>query len=151
MLCGSLQHLDSIVRGDPTTSGLITRSGFLLNIAQRVRKGIQNQSPARRQVARVVYSFQESDGNFRSIRSKTNAASSTAVSTQYCFAKFGLSDSIVSINLRAQSKVAANKIACLRSSVITGLADWCAEEGGEQFTSFSANNVVLLPLDKHLL
>src|SRR5208337_1370495 len=43
-----------------------------------------------------------------------------ARSTKYCLAMFGLSESIVSMSFRAQSKVAANRMACLRSSVILG-------------------------------
>jgi len=73
-----------------------------------------------------------------------NSASSIALSTKYCFAKFGLSESIVSIIFLAQSKVAANKIACFRSSVILDLDDWCAEEGATAyFFSHNSQNISL--------
>src|ERR1700686_1790781 len=50
-----------------------------------------------------------------SIRSKMNAASSMALSTKHCLAKFGFSDSIVSISFRAHSKVAAKRWAKAKS------------------------------------
>jgi len=46
-----------------------------------------------------------------------NSTFRIARSTKYSSAKFGLSDSIVSISFRAQSSIAANRIACFRSSV----------------------------------
>jgi hypothetical protein len=63
-------------------------------------------------------------GHFASILSMIKAACEIARSTMYTFVGLRLSDSM-SINLRAQSSVAAKRIACLRSSVMGNSALGC--------------------------
>ena len=62
-------------------------------------------------------------GHFRSIRSKINAACLIAFSTTANFAGLALSESM-SISFRAQSSVAAKRIAYFLSSVIGFPAHW---------------------------
>ena len=59
-------------------------------------------------------------GHFSSIRSRMNAASLMAWSTKNCFAMLGLYGSN-SKSFRAESIVAANRMACFRHSVIKNL------------------------------
>jgi hypothetical protein len=61
-------------------------------------------------------------GHSLSIRLSTNSASRIGLSTKYSFAKFGLSDSIQSVSFRADKIVVANRMACLRSSVVANPA-----------------------------
>lgn len=63
-------------------------------------------------------------GHLSSIFFKMNSAFRIALSTVHVFAGLGLPNSI-SINFRAHKMVAANKIACLRSSVMWNSALGC--------------------------
>jgi hypothetical protein len=71
----------------------------------------------------------------------------TARPTQNCFAKFGLSDSIESINFRAHKSVAAKRIARFRCSSMTspGFEFFFPAEEGTPVCRESRPNVRHLP------
>src|SRR5271165_1639435 len=87
-----------------------------------------------------------SAGHRWSIFSRIAAASLMALSMKKSLPGLGLDESSASMILRADSKVAANRMACLRSSVMVGprIVDFCQVEEGE-------NSLSLLSIVKQAL